>query len=53
MNREQVYGRRPVRELLRGRREALELWATERAVKSEAWLRGPSGRACRSSSTAI
>lgn len=39
MNREQVYGRRPVRELLRGRREALELWATERAVKSEAWLR--------------
>jgi len=39
VNREQVYGRRPVRELLRGRREALELWATERAVKSEAWLR--------------
>lgn len=37
--REQVYGRRPVRELLRGRREALELWATERAVKAEAWLR--------------
>ena len=39
MNREQVYGRRPVRELLRGNREALELWATERAVKSEDWLR--------------
>jgi 23S rRNA (guanosine2251-2'-O)-methyltransferase len=37
--RDQVYGRRPVRELLRGRREALELWATERALKAEAWLR--------------
>jgi 23S rRNA (guanosine2251-2'-O)-methyltransferase len=37
--REQVYGRRPVREVLRGRREVLELWATERAVKSEDWLR--------------
>jgi len=34
-----VYGRRPVREALRGRREVLEIWATERAVKSEAWLR--------------
>ena len=39
MTREQVYGRRPVREALRGRREVLELWATERAQKSEAWLR--------------
>ena len=39
MKRDQVYGRRPVREALRGRREVLELWATERAVKSEAWLR--------------
>ena len=39
MSREQVYGRRPVREVLRGPREVLELWATERAVKSEAWLR--------------
>ncbi|MDX6518345.1 MAG: hypothetical protein QOF50_1191, partial [Gaiellaceae bacterium] len=29
--REQVYGRRAVREALRGRREVLELWATERA----------------------
>jgi len=27
-----------VREALRGRREVLELWATERAVKAEAWL---------------
>jgi 23S rRNA (guanosine2251-2'-O)-methyltransferase len=39
VTREQVYGRRPVREALRGRREVLELWATERAVKSEEWLR--------------
>ena len=38
MTREQVYGRRPVREALRGRREVLELWATERAQKSESWL---------------
>jgi len=37
--REQVYGRRAVREALRGRREVLELWATERALKSETWLR--------------
>jgi len=27
-----------VREALRGRREVLELWATERAVKAEPWL---------------
>ena len=39
MTREQVYGRRPVRELFRGRREALEVWATERALTAEAWLR--------------
>jgi 23S rRNA (guanosine2251-2'-O)-methyltransferase len=39
MTREQVYGRRPVREALRGRREVLELWASERATKAEAWLR--------------
>jgi 23S rRNA (guanosine2251-2'-O)-methyltransferase len=39
MTREQVYGRRPVREALRGPREVLELWATERAVKGEGWLR--------------
>jgi 23S rRNA (guanosine2251-2'-O)-methyltransferase len=36
--REQVYGRRAVREALRGRREVLELWATERALKAEPWL---------------
>jgi 23S rRNA (guanosine2251-2'-O)-methyltransferase len=33
-----VYGRRAVREALRGRREVLEIWATERAIKSEDWL---------------
>ena len=38
MTREQVYGRRPVREALRGRREVLELWATERALAAEPWL---------------
>ena len=38
MTREHVYGRRAVREALRGRREVLELWATDRAVKSEDWL---------------
>ena len=39
MTREQLYGRRAVREALRGRREVLELWATERAHKAEPWLR--------------
>jgi 23S rRNA (guanosine2251-2'-O)-methyltransferase len=39
VTRDQVYGRRPVREALRGRREVLEMWATERAIKAEAWLR--------------
>jgi 23S rRNA (guanosine2251-2'-O)-methyltransferase len=33
-----VYGRRPVREALRGRREVLEVWATDRALRAEAWL---------------
>jgi len=40
VTREQVYGRRAVREALRGgNREVLELWATERATKAEPWLR--------------
>ena len=39
MTRDQVYGRRAVREALRGRREVLELWATERAQRAEPWLR--------------
>jgi 23S rRNA (guanosine2251-2'-O)-methyltransferase len=38
VSREQVYGRRAVREALRGRREVLELWATERALKAALWL---------------
>ena len=42
MTRNHVYGRRPVRELLRGPREALELWATERALAAEPWLRAES-----------
>jgi 23S rRNA (guanosine2251-2'-O)-methyltransferase len=33
-----VYGRRAVREALRGRREVLEIWATDRAISSEPWL---------------
>jgi len=39
VTRDLVYGRRPVREALRGPREVLELWASERAVRSEPWLR--------------
>lgn len=38
---EQVYGRRAVREALRGRREVLEVWASERAIESEPWLQEP------------
>jgi 23S rRNA (guanosine2251-2'-O)-methyltransferase len=33
-----VYGRQAVREALRGRRAVLEVWVTERALKSETWL---------------
>ena len=44
MTREVVYGRRPVREVLRaGRRQILELLATERALASEPWLKEESG----------
>ena len=39
MTSELVYGRRPVRELLRGPREVLEVWATERALRAEPWLK--------------
>jgi 23S rRNA (guanosine2251-2'-O)-methyltransferase len=35
---ELVYGRRPVREAVRGPREVRELWATERALRAEPWL---------------
>jgi 23S rRNA (guanosine2251-2'-O)-methyltransferase len=37
VTRELVYGRRAVREALRGRREVLELWANERALGAD-WL---------------
>jgi 23S rRNA (guanosine2251-2'-O)-methyltransferase len=44
VTRELVYGRRPVREVLRaGRRQVLELLATERALTAEPWLREESG----------
>ncbi len=33
-----MYGRRAVREALRGPRDVLELWATERACAAEPWL---------------
>jgi 23S rRNA (guanosine2251-2'-O)-methyltransferase len=33
-----VYGRRAVRELLRGPREVHELWTTERALAADPWL---------------
>ena len=39
MTRDHLYGRRAVREALRGRREVLELWASERALRAEPWLR--------------
>ena len=43
MTREQVYGRRPVREALRGPRQVMELWASERALKAEPWLQELNG----------
>ena len=40
MTRELVYGRRPVREVVRAdKRQILELLVTERALKAEPWLR--------------
>src|ERR687893_215298 len=42
--RELVYGRRPVREVLRaGKRQVLELLASERALAGEPWLREAKG----------
>jgi 23S rRNA (guanosine2251-2'-O)-methyltransferase len=38
MTRDLVYGRNAVREALRGRRQVLELWASERAVETSPWL---------------
>jgi 23S rRNA (guanosine2251-2'-O)-methyltransferase len=40
---DQVYGRNAVREAVRGPREVLELWATERALAGEPWLRDGDG----------
>ena len=40
MTRELIYGRRAVREALRGPRDVLELWVTERALRAEPWLNG-------------
>jgi 23S rRNA (guanosine2251-2'-O)-methyltransferase len=41
---ELLYGRRPVLEASAGPREVLEVWATERALKAEPWLRGTGAR---------
>ncbi len=38
MTRDLIYGRRAVREALRGRRQVLELWAGERAAETVPWL---------------
>lgn len=44
MTRELVYGRQPVREVVRaGKRQILELLVTERALASESWLRDVPG----------
>jgi 23S rRNA (guanosine2251-2'-O)-methyltransferase len=44
VTRELVYGRRPVREVVRaGRRQILELVVTERALAAEPWLREVAG----------
>ena len=43
MIRELVYGRRPVREALRGPRAVLEVWVTERALRAGPWLQEPGG----------
>jgi 23S rRNA (guanosine2251-2'-O)-methyltransferase len=45
MTAEQVYGRRAVREALRGPREVRELWVSERALSAEPWLRNGGPRA--------
>ncbi|CAN5242038.1 23S rRNA (guanosine(2251)-2'-O)-methyltransferase RlmB [soil metagenome] len=38
MTRELVYGRNPVREAIRGPRQVLEIWATERAAAAIPWV---------------
>jgi 23S rRNA (guanosine2251-2'-O)-methyltransferase len=39
-----VYGRNPVREALRGPRDVQRIWATQRALDGEEWLRGSDTR---------
>jgi 23S rRNA (guanosine2251-2'-O)-methyltransferase len=43
VTRELVYGRRAVREALRGPRHVVELWASERALAGAGWLREDNG----------
>ena len=43
MTADQIYGRRAVREALRGPRQVLELFATERALSAEPWLQENGG----------
>jgi 23S rRNA (guanosine2251-2'-O)-methyltransferase len=43
MKGEYVYGRQAVRELVHGPREVFEVWATERALAAEDWLREEPG----------
>ena len=43
MTADLVYGRNAVREAVRGPREILELWATDRAADAEPWLRAEAG----------
>lgn len=38
MTRDVVYGRNAVREALRGRRQVLEVWASERALETQPWI---------------
>ena len=38
MIRDTIYGRNAVREALRGRRQVLELWVSERALEADPWL---------------
>ena len=43
MTPDHVYGRNAVREAVRGPRQVLEVWATERTLAAEPWLRDEQG----------
>ena len=43
MTRDLLYGRQAVREALRGPREVFEIWASDRALASEDWLKDKGG----------